>query len=208
MIRKEQALRKQMETRALNVCQSRPLLEHVEDLAEDETPVRTGEIEYEQGDRLFMTQILLESTAEELRAASTTSQKLAEGAHRSAEARREPFIPPDCVRGFESVFAKEDFNILPEHRQWDHAIELIPGSEPKSLKVYPLSLVEQKELDAFLEENLHTGRIRLSKFPMAAPVFFIKKKNGSLRLVQDYRALNSMTVKNKYPLFLISELMS
>jgi len=197
-----------METRALNVCQSRPLLEHVEDLAEDETPVRTGEIEYEQGDRLFMTQILLESTAEELRAASTTSQKLAEGAHRSAEARREPFIPPDCVRGFESVFAKEDFNILPEHRQWDHAIELIPGSEPKSLKVYPLSLVEQKELDAFLEENLHTGRIRLSKFPMAAPVFFIKKKNGSLRLVQDYRALNSMTVKNKYPLFLISELMS
>ena len=155
-----------------------------------------------------MTQILLESTAEELRAASTTSQKLAEGAHRSAEARREPFIPPDCVRGFESVFAKEDFDILPEHRQWDHAIELIPGSEPKSLKVYPLSLVEQKELDAFLEENLRTRRIRLSKFPMAAPVFFIKKKNGSLQLVQDYRALNSMTVKNKYPLFLISELMS
>jgi len=197
-----------METRALNVCQSRPLLEHVEDSAEDETPIRTGEIEYEQGDRLFMTQILLEPTAEELRAASTTSQKLAEGAHRSAEARREPFIPPDCVRGFESVFAKEDFNILPEHRQWDHAIELIPGSEPKSLKVYPLSLVEQKELDAFLEENLRTGRICLSKFPMAAPVFFIKKKNGSLRLVQDYRALNSMTVKNKYPLSLISELMS
>ena len=208
MIRKEQALRKQMETRALNVCQSRPLLEHVEDSAEDETPVRTGEIEYEQGDRLFMTQILLEPTAEELRAASTTSQKLAEGAHRSAEAQREPFIPPDCVRGFESVFAKEDFDILPEHRQWDHAIELIPGSEPKSLKVYPLSLVEQKELDAFLEENLRTRRIRLSKFPMAAPVFFIKKKNGSLRLVQDYRALNSMTVKNKYPLSLISELMS
>ena len=117
MIRKEQALRKQMETRALNVCQSRPLLEHVEDSAEDETPVRTGEIEYEQGDRLFMTQILLEPTAEELRAASTTSQKLAEGAHRSAEAQREPFIPPDCIRGFESVFAKEDFNILPEHRQ-------------------------------------------------------------------------------------------
>jgi len=135
-----------------------------------------------------------------------TSQKLAEEARRSAEARREPFIPPDCVRGFESVFAKEDFDILPEHRQWDHAIELILGSEPKSLKVYPLSSVEQKELDAFLEENLCTRRIRPSKSPMAAPVFFIKKKNGSLRLVQDYCALNSMTVKNKYPLPLISEL--
>jgi len=115
---------------------------------------------------------------------------------------------PDCVKGFESVFAKEDFDILPEHRQWDHAIELIPGSEPKSSKVYPLSPVEQKKLNSFLEENLHTGRIRPSKSPMAAPVFFIKKKDSSLRLVQDYRALNSMTVKNKYPFPLISELVS
>jgi len=197
-----------METRALNVCWSGPLLEHAEDSEEDETSVRTGEIEYEQEDRLFMTRVLPEPTVEELHAASTTSQKLAEGACRSTETRREPFIPPDCVRGFESVFAKKDFDILPEHRQWDHAIELILGSEPKSSKVYPLSPVEQKELDAFLEENLHTGRIRPSKSPMAALVFFIKKKDGSLRLVQDYRALNFMTVKNKYPLPLISELVS
>ena len=81
---------------------------------------------------------------------------------------------------FESVFAKEDFNILPEHRQWDHAIKLIPGLEPKSSKVYPLSLVEQKKLDSFLEENLRTGRIHPSKSPMAALVFFIKKKDSSL----------------------------
>jgi len=73
------------------------------------------------------------------------------------EAQKEPFVLSDCVRGFESVFAKEDFDVLLEHRQWDHAIELIPGSEPKSSKVYPLSLVEQKELDSFLEENLCTG---------------------------------------------------
>jgi len=208
VIRKEQASRKRMETRALNVCQSGSLPEHAEDSEEDETPIRTGEIKYEQGDRLFMTQILPEPTAEDLRATSTTSQKLAEGACRSTEAQREPFIPLDCVRGFESVFAKEDFDILPEHRQWDHAIKLIPGSEPKSSKVYPLSPVEQKELDAFLEENLCTRRICLSKSSMAAPVFFIKKKDGSLRLVQDYRALNSMTVKNKYPFLLISELVS
>ena len=72
------------------------------------------------------------------------------------KAWKEPFIPPNCVREFESVFAKEDFNILPEHRQWDHTIELILGSEPKLSKVYPLSPVEQKELDSFLEENLRT----------------------------------------------------
>jgi len=197
-----------METRALNVCRSGPCPEYAEDSEEDEAPIRTREAEYEPGDRLFMTRILLDSTREDLRAASMTSQKLAEGARQSAEARKEPFIPPDCVRGFESVFAKEDFDVLPEHRQWDHAIELIPGAEPKSLKVYPLSPVEQEELDSFLEENLHTGRIRPSKSPIAAPVFFIKKKDGSLRLVQDYRALNSMTVKNKYPFPLISELVS
>jgi transposase InsO family protein len=72
--------------------------------------------------------------------------------------------------------------------------------------VYPLSPSEQKELDAFLKENLESGRIRPSKSPMASPVFFIKKKDGALRLVQDYRALNAITVKNKYPLPLISEL--
>jgi len=127
---------------------------------------------------------------------------------RSAEVRREPFILPNCIRGFESVFAKKDFDILPEHRQWDHAIELILGSEPKSSKVYSLSPVEQRELDAFLEENLYTGQIHPSKSPMAAPVFFIKKKDGSLQLVQDYRVLNFMMVKNKYPLLLISELIS
>jgi len=106
------------------------------------------------------------------------------------------------------VFEKEDFDILLEHRQWDHAIELIPGSVPKLLKVYPLSLVEQKELDFFLKENLCTRQIHPFKSPMAALVFFIKKKDGSLWLVQDYQTLNSMMVKNKYPLPLISELVS
>jgi len=106
-----------METRALKVCRSGPLLEHAEDSEENETSIQTGEIEYEQGDQLFMTRVLPEPTAEELHAASMTSQKLAEGARRSAEAQREPFIPPNCVRGFESVFAKKDFDILPEHRQ-------------------------------------------------------------------------------------------
>ena len=172
-----------METRALNICWSGSPPEYAEDSEEDETPIQTREAEYEQGDQLFIIRILPESTAEDLHATSTTSQKLAKGAHWSVEVWREPFIPPDCVRGFESVFAKEDFDILPEHRQWDHAIELVPGSKPKLSKVYPLSLVEQKELDSFLEENLCTGQICPSKSPMAAPVFFIKKKNSSLWLV-------------------------
>ena len=183
MIQKEQASWKRIETRALNVCWSGLSPEYAEDLEENEAPVRTREAKYELGDRLFMTRILPDSTAEDLRAASTTSQKLAERAHRSVEAWKEPFILPDCIRGFESIFAKEDFDVLLEHRQWNHAIKLIPGSEPKLLKVYSLSLVEQKELDSFLKENLRTRQIHPSKSPMAAPVFFIKKKNGSLQLV-------------------------
>jgi len=87
-----------------------------EDLEEDEAPVQTCEAEYKPGNQLFMTRILLDATAEDLRAASTTSQKLAEGARRSMKARKESFILPDYVREFESVFAKKDFNILPEHR--------------------------------------------------------------------------------------------
>ena len=57
------------------------------------------------------------------------------------------------------MFAKKDFDILPEHRKWDHAIELIPRAESKSSKVYPLSPLEQAELDTFLKENLYTGQI-------------------------------------------------
>jgi hypothetical protein len=69
-----------------------------------------------------------------------------------------------------------------------------------------MTLTEQMEMDAFLEEALATGRIRQSKSPLRAPVFFIKKKDGKLRFVQDYRALNAITKKTQYPLPLIDDL--
>ncbi|KAG5730249.1 hypothetical protein E4T56_gene10572 [Termitomyces sp. T112] len=95
-------------------------------------------------------------------------------------------IVPHHLHDFEDVFSKASFDSLPERKQWDHAIELIPDAEPSSCKVYPLVPHEQDELDAFLQENLSSGRIQPSKSPMASPVFFIKKKDGSLHLVQDY----------------------
>ena len=57
------------------------------------------------------------------------------------------------------MFSKESFDVLPDPKPWDYAIELIPGGAPSRCKVYPLSLSEQKELDAFLKENLETGHI-------------------------------------------------
>jgi len=106
---------------------------------------------------LFLTRLLPEPDQVELQAAATTSQHLAEEARRSAEAQAAATPLPVYVVEFQSMFAKEDFDILPEHRKWDHAIELVSGVEPKSSKVYPLSPLEQAELDAFLEENLYTG---------------------------------------------------
>jgi len=70
-----------VEAKAINICRSRPSLEYVEDSKEDETSLQICEVEYEQGNRLFMTRILLEPTAEDLCATSTISQKLAEGAY-------------------------------------------------------------------------------------------------------------------------------
>jgi len=86
-------------------------------LERDETPLWICEIEYKTEDRLFMMRILPEPTAEDLCATSTISQKLVEGAHRASEMQKGLPTLPDCAKGFELVFAKEDFDILPEHRQ-------------------------------------------------------------------------------------------
>jgi hypothetical protein len=136
-------------------------------------------------------------------ASTTTARQLAEKALRSIPAKEKELIPP-YLREFDDVFAKESFDSLPERRTWDHVIELEPGTKPSACKVYPLAPSEQLQLDEFLQENLRTGRIRPSKSPMASPVFFIKKKDGSLRLLLDYRVLNAMTVKNRFPLPIIS----
>jgi hypothetical protein len=113
---------------------------------------------------------------------------------------------PTTLHEYADVFSKTTFDSLPERRKWDHAIELEREPSPGFQKVYPMTLTEQMEMDAFLEEALATGRIRQSKSPLGAPVFFIKKKDGKLRFVQDYRALNAITRKNRYPLPLINDL--
>ena len=81
------------------------------------------------------------------------------------------------------------------------------GFKPKSFKNYNLTPEEQKELDKLLDENLEKGYIRPSQSPMASPFFFVKKKDGKSWPCQDYQYLNDWTVKNTYPLPLISEIM-
>ncbi|KNZ78340.1 hypothetical protein J132_01120 [Termitomyces sp. J132] len=88
-------------------------------------------------------------------------------------------VPP-YLHAFEDVFSKASFNLLLEHKRWNYIIKLLPDSAPSSCKVYPLAPREQDELNAFLQKNLDSGCIHLSKSPMASPIFFIKKKDGSL----------------------------
>src|SRR5258705_13275202 len=107
---------------------------------------------------------------------------------------------PAQYHDFRDVFSKEAFNELPPQKAWDHAIDLTPGTELPHSWMFPLSPAEQKELDDFLWENLVNDCIHPSKSPMGAPVFFIKKKDGSLCLIQDYWKLNEITVKNSLPL--------
>ena len=82
--------------------------------------------DWELGDRLFLTRLLPEPNPVDLQATTMTSQRLAEGARRSAETQATATPLPAYVAEFRSVFTKEDFDILPEHRKWDHTIELTP----------------------------------------------------------------------------------
>jgi len=97
------------------------------------------------------------------------------------------------LHDFEDIFNKESFDSLPQRCRWDHAIELECKPAPGFHKVYLMSIQEQAELDTFLQEALSTGRIHPLKSPIGAPVFFIKKKDGKLHFIQDYRALNTIT---------------
>ncbi len=98
---------------------------------------------------------------------------------------------------------------FPDPRPWDHEIELLSNT-PQTLncKVYPLLSGQQEALDEFLHKHLKKGYIHRSNSPYVSPFFFIKKKDGKLRPVQDYRNLNKLTVPNMYPLPLITKLIN
>ena len=107
------------------------------------------------------------------------------------------------------VFSEEATQYFPPKRPWDHAIELKPEtSDIIDCKIYPLTQAEDQALVAFLDEQLKKGYIRLSKSPYTSPFFFIKKKDGKLRPIQDYRKLNEHTIRNHYLLPFIPDLIS
>ena len=120
-------------------------------------------------------------------AKTTVVQQLAEQAT-DKTVRTWDQIVPSHYHEHAKVFSEEAAHRFPESREWDHAIDLKPDA-PNTMdcKVYPLSPTEDIALQKFIAENLEKGYICQSKSPYAFPFFFIKKKNGDLRPVQDYR---------------------
>ena len=109
---------------------------------------------------------------------------------------------------FADIFSQERINALPKHTKYHHRIDLIPDAKLPEGPIYPFSKKELDTLWEYIREMEHTGKIQRSSSPIGAPIVFVPKPDGSLWLCVDYRGLNKITIKNKYPLPLMSELRS
>jgi len=110
------------------------------------------------------------------------------------------------VQDFGDVFP-EEVPRLPPSTEVEFSIDLVPGTGPVSMAPYRMAPIELVELKKQIEELMEKQFIRPNTSPWGAPVLLVKKKDGSLRLCVDYRQLNKMTIKNKYPLPRIDDLM-
>jgi hypothetical protein len=121
----------------------------------------------------------------------------------SIEARTVEEVPVVCE--YPDVFP-EDLPGMPPDRDLEFIIDLVPGTAPIAKRPYRMAANELEELKKQLRELQEKGYIRPSSSPWGSPVLFVKKKDGSLRMCIDYRSLNEVTIKNKYPLPRIDDL--
>ena len=124
---------------------------------------------------------------------------------RISSATTEPVKIPEAYNDFEDVFSTKNAGHLPVHEDHDHAIDLVDDKQPPYGPIYSLSENELSILRAYIDKNLANGFIRPSKSPAGAPILFVSKPNGGLRLYVDYRGLNNLTIKNRYTLSLVGE---
>jgi len=117
----------------------------------------------------------------------------------------EEMVPKKFLK-WRKVFGKVELERMLMRKVWDHAIDLKETFKLRKGRIYPLSKNEREEVQNFVEDQLRKGYIRPSKSPQTLPVFFVGKKDGSKRIVMDYRNLNDQMIKNNYPLPLITEL--
>ena len=109
------------------------------------------------------------------------------------------------VKDFLDVFL-EELPGMPPDRDIEFSIELLPGTGPISKGPYRMPAKDLEEIKKQIKELLDKGYIHLSSSPWESPIFLVENKDGSLRMVVDYRGLNEVTIKNKYPLPMINDL--
>jgi len=114
---------------------------------------------------------------------------------------------PSVLSQFSDVFNESSADKLPPHRPYDCQINLVENSKLYYGPIYPLTDEESTALKEYINDNLKKGFIRKSKSPAGAPVLFVPKKNGKLRMCVDYRQLNSITIRDSYPLPLIQDML-
>ncbi|GJS90878.1 putative nucleotidyltransferase, ribonuclease H [Tanacetum coccineum] len=126
--------------------------------------------------------------------------------HIISYSKTQEYMLKGCPVFLAHVTTNEDLPGLPPTRQVEFQIDLVPGAAPVARAPYRLAPSEMKELSEQLKELSDKGFIRPSSSPWGAPVLFVKKKDGSFRMCIDYRELNKLTVKNRYPLPRIDDL--
>ena len=142
-----------------------------------------------------MSEIEKEQIVKELQEeCSTTASIATKLAQDAKQYTKEVPIPEEYQRHWK-VFSEEESHHFPPSRVWDHTIDLKDGAPPKiDCKLIPMTPGEDEALREFLAEQMKKGYIRESKSPYASPFFFIKKKDGKLRPIQDYQKLNEQTI--------------
>ena len=117
-------------------------------------------------------------------------------------------VPPDVQELIDKhTIVFTDPKTLPPHRPLDHAIHLVPGAVPVNCRPYRYSPQQKDEIERQVAELLKAGLITPSISPFASPVLLVKKKDGTWRFCVDYRRLNAITIKSKFPLPVIDELL-
>lgn len=172
-------------------CEGTPV--HLTGVRSDETPALTA---------LDAAQLWQMHEANEIWGAALVAMQAL-----STHNTEDPIVPviQQVLTEFRDVF--EEPTTLPPHRQYDHAINLEPGAVPVNCRPYRYSPLQKDEIERQVSEMLRQGLITHSMSPFAAPVLLVKKKDGTWRFCVDYRRLNTITIKNKFPLPIIDELL-
>ena len=131
---------------------------------------------------------------EEIAIARIVAEKKEESDEEDMIVRKTEEMVPRQFHKYLKVFEKKELERMLMRKAWDHAIDLREGFMPKKGKIYPLSRVKREEVQEFVKDQLRKGYIRPSKSLQTSPVFFVPKKDGKKRMVQDYQYLNSWTI--------------